>query len=349
MLTVTDPIISPPAAAVQWEVLPRLDESDISDVSLLVERVAENDGIRPLSEHVMLHLRYGGDAGVRHILARLNGALIGYAHLDATDEISGPSAELAVTPSARRTGVGRQLVAHLLREAPDGRLRIWAHGDQGGAGPLASVMGMRRSRTLWQMRRPLAAALPDPVWPDGVTLRSFLPGIDDDEFLALNRRAFVDLPDQAGLTPDDLQARMCEPWFDPEGFLIAVEGNAGNQRIVGFHWTKVHGADAHRHGHVERSGEHGHEHGEHSEHSAHDHHAHGHGHEPMGEVYVVGVAPDRHGLGLGRALTLAGLQHLRSLGLPDAMLYVDASNTTAIRLYTDLGFSRWDVDVEFST
>jgi len=69
----------------------------------------------------------------------------------------------------------------------------------------------------------------------------------------------------------------------------------------------------------------------------------------MGEVYVVGVAPDQTGRGLGRALTLAGLAHLRSKGLPDAMLYVDASNTGASRLYESLGFTRWDVDVEFTT
>jgi mycothiol synthase len=65
-------------------------------------------------------------------------------------------------------------------------------------------------------------------------------------------------------------------------------------------------------------------------------------------VYVVGVDPAERGTGLGRALTLAGLRHLRALGLPDAMLYVDADNTPAIRLYQALGFTRWETDVMFS-
>ncbi len=325
---------------VAWEVLRRLDDADVTDVGVLVEQVTETDGIRPLSEHVMLHLRFGGDVDVRHVLARSGGELVGYAHLDVTDQVAGPSAELAVAPHARRRGVGHDLVDHLVRESPDGRLRLWAHGEQSGAGPLATSLGFRRSRTLWQMRRSLYAAVPDPTWPDGVTLRSFLPGLDDEEWVALNARAFVDLPDQGSWTVDDLHVRMDEPWFDAAGFLVAVEDGS----MVGFHWTKVHGADGDHHGpaHTHDRGT-----GPHTHHGGPDEPA-PHGHEPMGEVYVVGVDPTQHGRGLGRALTLAGLQHLRSRGLADAMLYVDAVNVAAISLYESLGFTRWDVDVEFS-
>jgi mycothiol synthase len=330
-----------PGDALSWEVLRRLDDSDVAQVGLLIEQVTETDGIRPLSEHVMLHLRYGGDVDVRHVLGRAGGALVAYGHLDVTDLVAGASAELAVAPAYRRRGVGQLLVEHLVRESADGRLRLWAHGEQSGAAPLAASMGFTRSRTLFQMRRSLFAALPEPVWPDGVSLRSFLPGLDDVEWVALNAQAFVDLPDQGSWTLTDLHARMHEPWFDPEGFLIAEEPGPDGPRMIGFHWTKVHGADAHHHGHV-------HEHEHDGDTHAHSHDSDHHGHEPIGEVYVVGVAPTAQGRGLGRALTLAGLQHLRGLGLPDAMLYVDAQNASAISLYTSLGFTRWDVDVEFT-
>jgi mycothiol synthase len=71
------------------------------------------------------------------------------------------------------------------------------------------------------------------------------------------------------------------------------------------------------------------------------------GNPPIGEVYVVGVDPGQQGGGLGRALTLAGIAHLRALGLDQVMLYVDESNTPAVKMYTSLGFDRWHTDVMY--
>ena len=311
--------------------LPRLAEPDAAAVLGLVRAATANDGLSPLSEHVLLHLRHGGDEQDVHYIADLQGALAGYAHLDATDAVEGPIVELAVHPMFRRLGVGRALVQRIQAEHP-GRMRLWAHGENTASDELARSLGFARARVLWQMRRSLLAPLEPVELPPGIVLRSFLPGLDDDAWLELNAVAFADLPDQASWTHADLRSRLAEPWFDATGFLIAEDSSTG--AMAGFHWTKIHG---------------GHEHGSHDESSAVGHadaHADGlYSHDAIGEVYVIGIDPAWNGRGLGRALTLAGLHHLRAQGLDQAMLYVDEGNTAAIALYERLGFSRWDTDV----
>ena len=314
-------------AAASIETRARLSAEEIRAVVELVDEVTDTDGVRPLSEHVMLHLRYGGDDRARNFLVRVDdgsgdGEIVGYAHLDTTDAVEGASAELAVAPRHRGLGYGRALVEALIAETSDRtRLRLWAHGTGSGASDLARSMGFKRERVLWQMRRSLFAPVPAPSWPPEVVVRTFVVGQDEGAWLEVNNRAFADHPDQGSWTLDDVMMREQEPWFDANGFFLAeVDG-----RLVGFHWTKVHGG----------------------EHPADETHSHEHAHEPIGEVYVVGVDPSMQGKGLGPALTLRGLQHLRARGLSQCMLYVDESNTNAIRTYERLGFSKWDVDVCF--
>ncbi|MGN6302888.1 MAG: mycothiol synthase [Angustibacter sp.] len=308
------------------EVLDTLSVDDLADVTSVVSAATEADGLHPLSEHVMLHLPLTAPGPDRHLLVFVSAdgteRLGGYAHLDPTDAVEGASAEVVVHPDVRGHGIGRLMVQHLEQLSPDGRLRLWAHGQQSPARALAESLGYVSSRELWQMRRSLRAALPPTELPAGYALRAFRPGADDDAWLEVNAKAFADHPEQGGWTLADLHHRMAEEWFDPEGFLV-LDGPDG--AMAGFHWTKVHGGTG-----------------------AADDGATSHGHEAIGEVYVVGVSPDHQGRGLGRALTVAGLRHLRSLGLSQAMLYVDADNASAVRTYTGLGFTRWDVDVQFS-
>lgn len=302
------------------EITTRLDQPQIDLAVALIEQVTEFDGLSPVSEHVLLHLRHGGDDQGRHFLLWQEDMLIGYAHLDITDEVEGPSAEIAIAPQAREEELGRALITEILAATPKGSLRLWAHGEQADAGTWATSLGFRHLRTLWQMRRSLLAPLPPAVFPDDVILRTFIPGIDDEEWVKVNALAFAGHMEQGDWTIDDLHRRMQEPWFSVPGFLVAADKASG--RMLGFHWTKVHGSlESEHHG--------------------------AHVHEAIGEVYVVGVDPTLQGKGLGRALTLAGLHHMRSRGLVQSMLYVDATNESAIALYESMGFARWDVDVMY--
>jgi len=296
--------------------LTRLEAADVEAVRDLVHTVAGADGVGPLSEHVMLHLPRGGDSDVRHLLVRGDDELLGYAHLDTTDAVAGPSAELAVRPGARGRGIGRALVTELLRQSPHGRLRLWAHGEHPSSAALAKAMGFSCSRVLWQLRRPMDAPLPPYLLPEGVTVRTFVVGQDEQAWTDLNNRVFVDHPDQGSWSLAEVRLREQEGWFDPAGFFLACRG----EEIVGFHWTKVHGG----------------------------HRGSDHDHPAIGEVYIVGVDPSEQGRGLGPALTLLGLHHLQATGLDSVLLYVDEANTNAIRVYERIGFSRHSTDICWS-
>jgi mycothiol synthase len=294
----------------------RISEPQTAEVLRVVAAATDEDSVSPLSEHVLLHLRYGGDPEARNLLLTEGGELAGYAHLDPTDPVEGPSGELVVHPEHRGHGLGLALTRALLAEAGPRPLRLWAHGDLPAAAALASAAGFERVRALWTMRRPLQTPLGTPELAEGITVRTFRVGHDEDAWIAINRRAFAGHPEQGAWTRADLDLREREPWFDPDGFFLAEREG----RLAGFHWTKVHGSHPG---------------------------APAHGHEAIGEVYVVGVDPAEQGTGLGRALTLIGLRYLRSRGLPEVMLYVDEANTAAIRLYESLGFTQWDTDVMF--
>jgi mycothiol synthase len=134
-----------------------------------------------------------------------------------------------------------------------------------------------------------------------VSVRPFRRGADEAAWLEVNNAAFGWHEEQGGWDRARLEDRMGEPWFDPDGFLV----HEHDGRLAAFCWTKEHRSAV----------------------------------PPMGEIFVIGVHPELHGLGLGRALTLAGLDHLADRGLPVGMLYVESTNEPAVGLYRSLGFT----------
>ena len=134
-----------------------------------------------------------------------------------------------------------------------------------------------------------------------VPTRAFVPGSDDLAWLDVNNSAFAAHHEQGGWTIETLRRRHREPWFDPAGFLL----HERDGRLAAFCWTKLH---------LDTT-------------------------PAMGEIYVIAVHPDFHGLGLGRSLTEAGLDSIAARGVQVGMLYVDEANTAAVSLYSSLGFT----------
>lgn len=296
--------------------LDHLDKSQQDQVLSLIASAADRDGAPPVSEHLLLHLRHGGDQSDIHFIASLDGQIIGYAHLDSTDQVEGPSAEVVVDPKRRGQGVGQLLIKALIKSSSS-QLRLWSHGDLQDAQNIAKKLGFERVRTVSQMRRSLIDPIPD--IDSGVAIRSFLPGQDNLAWIELNNKAFASHPDQGNWSLTDLEVRLKESWFDPQGLLIAEQSG----KMAGFVWCKIHGGKSHKHSEGEQI----------------------HDHDPIGEIYIMGVDPGATGGGIGRALTTSGLRHIRHQGIFTAMLYVDADNLPAINLYKSLGFTLWGRDV----
>jgi mycothiol synthase len=298
---------------------------DREALAALVAAAGAVDGVEPLSEHALLHLRTDPGSRSRHLVVceAAGEDLVAVAHIDLGTGPEPAAAELVVRPERRRAGLGSAVLQRLESLAEATPLRIWAHGDLPAARAFAHVHGYHAVRELWQMSRSLTEPLPTSALPDGFTLRAFRPGEDDDAWLALNAAAFAHHPEQGAWQAADLQQRMGEPWFDPAGFLLLVDDATGE--LAGFHWTKVHATSA--------AGREGGGSGPAA---------------PTGEVYVFGISPAHQGRGLAKPLTLAGLAHLRDRGLPRVILYVDGDNTAALRTYSGLGFTRSALDVQYA-
>lgn len=251
----------------------------------------EADGHDPLDEAAALHLKHRGVDDAEVWLAEDQGFALR----------RGAEVDLAVAPESRGRGLGGRLAAQAF--AGTAATTAWSHGDHPAAQVLAARHGLARARELWVMRRTADAPLPDLVLPPGLRIRSYRPE-DTEEILRVNGAAFARHPEQGALDRAGLEERMAEPWFDPEGLLLAEDPDG---TVLGIHWTKRHSAQ-------------------------------------VGEVYVVGIDPAAQGRGLGRLLTLAGLHHLTSRGIQEVLLYVESDNTPAIHVYSGLGFVHHERD-----
>lgn len=256
------------------------------------------DGVDAFSEQFLRGLS-DPRAGHRHLLAVDGDAVLGLAACD------GASCELVVAPAYRRRGVGTALLA-----AVDGA-DVWAHGNLPAAQALARRHGREMTRRLLVMevegeRLRAVARFEERDDVEALNLvesvRRHGRDVVEEAWLAANNEAFSWHPEQGGWDRARLARARETDWFAEEDVLFLWA--AGEPRLAGFHWTKWHTEET----------------------------------PAFGEVYVVGLASAFRGRGLGGPLLRLGLQHMADKGADRVILYVEADNGPAVKVYEELGF-----------
>ncbi len=226
--------------------------------------------------------------------------------------LTGPEPLDATLDGGHGTAFADLLAALVARAEVDGATAVhWeTEADAAAVDAVAARVGLDQRRDILRLVRDLPLPRDLAEAAPAVAVRPLRPGsADEAAWVATNNRAFAGHPDQGQESVATLHRAMAEPWFAADDLLL-LDGDppvdAGG-RLDGSCWVKVHAATADA--------------------------------PAAGEIYVVGVDPDAGGRGLGRALVTAGLEHMASQGLTRALLYVDADNAPARRLYDRLGFT----------
>jgi mycothiol synthase len=272
-----------------------------------IARARAVDGQPPFSDQALVDLR----TGARELVT---------IDESAAALVSPTEAEFAVDPDARGAGLGTALLEGLLAGSPGGLL-IWAHGDHPAARALAASHGLVAIRELLHLQLPAipAAAVSPGDDASSVDVPGSRPAhptstVRIDAFRpGTDDAAWVELNARAFVSHPE-QGRVTLDDLNElvrEGWFAADNFLIAwdGDTMVGYCWLKVE--------------------------------------DDTGEFYVVGIDPEQQGRGIGRVLTEAGLERLRSSDIHRAHLYVEGDNTAAVGLYRSLGFIDDSIDIQY--
>ncbi len=219
-------------------------------------------------------------------------------------------AEFVVDPDARGRGEGTAMLERIIADT-SGTLLVWAHGDHPAARALAASHHLEPVRTLLQLQSTVAE---QPSVAERVEAPASTRSATVNPFrVGVDEKAWV-----------ALNARIFA--FHAEQGSVTVDDleqletedwfDPGDfliawdgDTMLGYCWLKVE--------------------------------------PPDGEIYVIGVAPEQQGTGLGRSLMAAGYARLAERGIRTVQLYVEGDNEKALALYRSLGFSDRSVDIQY--
>jgi mycothiol synthase len=282
----------------------RLTPADVEALTPLVERAREAGEFLGSSDpHASFFLR-ALDAGLNPIAVAVDAGppqrLVGF--------VSPEFKVLVVEPGERGQGIGRALVdAGLDIERERGRPNalLGVLPDDAAAKAFLAATGFNYHSTLWDLELPPDAVVAPPSWPATAAARPFDQARDARPWIELFNAAFADHATPLQIPIEQADAPPDPDFVDADTELVE---DVDSGELIGFCATTPERVD----GVV----------------------------VPHGEIWTIGVRPDRQGQGLGRQLLRWGVQRLRSIGVREVSLSVNSRNEHALALYEREGFVR---------
>jgi mycothiol synthase len=255
-----------------------------------------------------------------------DGMLVGYGQLSippSGDDLAG-FLWFRAHPSVRGSGLEAEIFTWAAERVRDlarqrglkARLRTGSVATAAERIALIEQHGFMPVRYFVHMSRSLAEPLPDPQFPAGFTLRHVTGPEDVPAWVELFNLSFIDHWDHHDLTVEQRLHWLSESHYRPQDDLIAV---APDGTFAAFCKCLVLPEQNQRTGRSE------------------------------GWISLLGSRRGYRNMGLGRAMLLAGMRHLKADGLATAVLGVDTVNPTgAVGLYESVGFQPYRTLIAFA-
>ena len=200
------------------------------------------------------------------------------------------------------------------RQAPGGGAKVYLPSRDEATASLLAERGYEVTRHSFRMEADLRPEPEPPVWPDGIAVRTFRPGSDDEAVYEAQEETFADQYEAHPQTYEDWRHWSFREPFDADLWFLAEDGG----ELAGILLARG-----------ERGGD-----------------------DTLGWISVLGVRRPWRRRGLGRALLLHAFGELRRRGKPRAGLGVDGESPTgAVRLYERAGMrvvrrnDHWEKDL----
>ena len=140
-------------------------------------------------------------------------------------------AEQTVHPEARGRGLSEALLDRCearaaailaVAQAKDGSLSVWSHETDEPRIAMYERRGFSHVSTFLRLDRDLDDSLEPPVWPTGIRVATFRPGVDDATVYAAHEEGFADHPGAGEIDLEEwLESRFIQDGADLDLWLVA--------------------------------------------------------------------------------------------------------------------------------